>query len=91
MEIDESIQTKRVNYMNRPFSDPNTPQKRILNSDNYPHKQQRMYSLQTGPESSNKNYSEVCQEEIVEEDFASESEEDFQANFMTAASLAFHT
>lgn len=91
MEIDESIQTKRVNYMNRPLPDPNTPQKRILSSDNYPHKQQRMYSLQTGQESSNKNYSEVCQEEIGEEDFASESEEDFQANFMTAASLAFHT
>lgn len=92
MEVDESLQTKQVNYMNRPtYNANNVPHKRHFNSDNYPHKQQRINTLQTEEDPSLIEYTSDPEEAIDDGYIDAEFEENPELNFMTEASLAFHT
>lgn len=88
MEVDESIQTKRVNYMNRPAENP--VGKRNYSSDNYPYKQQRVYNLETTNNYSAEDDIQLCKDEL-EEDSTEYDDEETEVNFMTQASLAYHT
>lgn len=79
MEVDSSVQTRNVNYMNRP----NNGFKREPRSDNYnPRKQQRVHHMQSvGPET---------QEEVEPADLPYEGPS--PENFMAGASFpAYHT
>lgn len=93
MEVDPSIRTRRINYMNRPFE--SYPYKRYNDSDSYPHKTQRINVLETNEESTYEEYmrahdSEIC-EDYLENNTTEIDEENAELNFMKGASLAYHT
>lgn len=77
MDVDQSVQTRHVNYMNRPQK--SNPFKRRAKSDNYPNKQQRLYNTQLIDQGSEEGYNEVAQENLEDE-----------INFMTDAYPAYH-
>lgn len=78
MEVDNSVQTKNVNYMNRP----NNPFKREASSDSYPRKQQRFYHMEAITDQDPESPETV--------DTAAEGPSD--ENFMVGASFpAYHT
>lgn len=77
MDVEQSMQSRRVNYMNRPAAF-----KRNARSENIgnPFKQQRLYNTQL---------QEDLDEEIAESD--NNNTEDSEINFMSEASLqAYH-
>lgn len=96
MEVDKSIQSRQINYMNRPEN------KRFNGSDNLPRKQQRLFATDVAldqefetnesqkEEQLNERYLEAYEEiegwndDAVNEDLA-------ELNFTTEASLAYHT
>lgn len=89
MEIDRSIQTKQVNYMNRPNGN-NYPLKRDNDSGNYPQKQQRLNYLDT-EELSSEEYLQTCENEMSDECSEEIDQESQEINFMTQASLVYLT
>lgn len=89
MEIDQSIQTKRVNYMNRPAYQNNQPPKVEHPSYGETQRQQRIYHLETQEE---EEYNQLVNENTDIEAFEDEPEEiNSEVNFMEKASLAYHT
>lgn len=90
MEVDPSMQTKQVNYMNRPTNN-NYAYKRDHGSDNHPYKQQRINTLETGDGPSEEEYSQTLENEAGEEYAGLCEEEEPEVNFMTGASLAYLT
>ena len=86
MDVDRSIQTRQVNYMNRPHQD-NNLFKRKAGSANFPAKQQRLYHLTPGNVHPTEEEYLVTisenQEEVAPRNF------DESENFMEGASPAF--
>lgn len=77
MEVDNSVQSRHVNYMNRPQG--NNPFKRRAASERYPNKHQRLYNVQTDNEPPVESYNEAAQDAVEDE-----------VNFMTDAYPAYH-
>lgn len=85
MEIDRSIQSRQVDYMNRLTN--NHPMKRFNTSDDIGQKHQRIYNLETQEKGSYEEYMEHCTDAAEDE-----LDQEFpEVNFMTEASLAFPT
>lgn len=96
MEVDQSVQTRQVNYMNRPNNQPREQQSdQMQRKENtygsFRNKQQGLYHMET-PNNEYEDYIEQYSDrEDLEETDAEVAEENAQLNFMTAASLAYHT
>lgn len=90
MEVDKSLQTRQIDYINRPGYN-QSHYRRYNNSENYPRKQQRVIILETEDEPSYEDYVETRDDEISEECLQEVDDENPELNFMTEASLAFHT
>ena len=92
MEVDESMKTRKVNYMNRPnYQNPNL--KRELNSDvniRTP-KQQRVFHLEQYDAGEAEPYEQYIENYSDKDDEDSEEEDNNEVNFMKEASLAYHT
>lgn len=85
MEVDRSIQSRHVDYINRPGE---TKKKQ----SNYPENLQKMYNIESRQEEP--TYEEYMRQLEInyEEDFQIQEEENTpEVNFMTEASLAYHT
>lgn len=99
MEVDQSIQTKQVNYMNKPnynqqtYTPANYNNRFRNSSDNYQAKRQRLYNLETQDEAEYLEDYEEEDEEGNDQDceIVQPEEESSEVNFMTKASLAYHT
>ena len=78
MDIDHSVQTRNVNYMNRPRD--NNPFKRKALSEKYAQKQQRLFHTETCNDEV-ANYEQVALENLNEDD---------EVNFMMDAYPAYH-
>lgn len=97
MEVDKSIQSRQINYMNRPEN--NSVPKRFNGSDNLPRKQQRLFA--TDVVADQDSIEEDNDENILNEEYFKASqnawdddgnnEELAELNFTTQASLAYHT
>lgn len=79
MDVDRSMQSRNVNYMNRPRGSNPFSFKRKTKSENYPQKQQRLYHMEMREEEPIVDYDELAQEEVQDE-----------VNFMKDAHPAFH-
>ncbi|CAD7001357.1 unnamed protein product [Ceratitis capitata] len=64
MEVDPSVQTRNVNYMNRP-----NPFKRSARSENFPRKHQRLFH--TVPDASEQDHDEEKESDKKPDDFLS--------------------
>lgn len=95
MDVDRSIQTRQVNYMNRPAAFPtsNTTAKRENNSEGHVRKQQRVFHIET--QSEDPQYEDYIQQFSDYEDHQDEEEqcdeENAELNFMTEASPVYLT
>lgn len=91
MEIDRSIQSKQINYMNRPG--PSMENKRPPDSHNYPRKQQRLYNMLSQEEDDYENQNSPDDPNDIDDEYEQQqvNEENLELNFMTKASLAYHT
>lgn len=92
MEVDPSIKSRHVNYMNRPEK---SPLPSSANSSNIPRKQQRLFNTETmenceeyTTQDERDAEFEEDEENLDMEDYDGEYEEN-QINFMTEASLAY--
>lgn len=88
MDVDRSLQSRQVNYINRPSIE------KLNESHNYPRKQQRLYNMLT-TEEGDLNEEQYTQHAITEVEYDQEgteiNEENVELNFMKNASVAFHT
>lgn len=99
MDIDPSLHSHRVNYMNRPEARPEAgPPTRPSNySSNIPRKQQKLFNIgtQEEPYEEAQEYEEPQEFETTHEyqepQEYEENQECEEVNFMTSASLAYHT
>lgn len=89
MEVDPSVQTKQINYINRPSESNINAMKRGNNSDGNIRKQQRMYHIET--QYDEPSYEDYTQYDDYKEDEEIIPEENPEINFMTQASLAYLT
>lgn len=89
MDIDKSIQTRQVNYMNRPAQSSPVSLKRENTTEEQARKQQRIYHIET--EQDENGYSDYIQHYSDYEEDEALMEENPEVNFMTGASLAYHT
>lgn len=93
MEVDPSVKSRHINYMNRPEK---SPLPNPANSSNIPRKQQRLFNTEVFESEQfpdqNLDY-EVYDEDEDNSDLANDDEEydKNQLNFMTQASLAYLT
>lgn len=92
MDVDRSVQTRQVNYMNRPAAN-NIAGKRDNDSEGHARKQQRLFHVETsGEDSQFQNYVEQFSDyEEYQEEEEREDEVNAELNFMTAASPAYPT
>lgn len=79
MEVDRTVQSRQVNYVNRPKFE-NNPFKRRANSDNFQNKQQRLYNIEAEDDGDLEEY-HACAEDATSEEI----------NFMTGGHPAYHT
>lgn len=77
MEVDRSVQSRQVNYMNRPQG--NNPFKRRARSEVYPNKQQRLFNIEVTDEQPEEAYLDAASDAVGDE-----------INFMTDAFPAYH-
>ena len=96
MDVDKSIQSRQINYMNRPEN--NIMPKRFNGSDNLPRKQQRLFATNviTDQDTINEDEENPLNEEYFkayQESWDNDGNNDDLAelNFTTEASLAYHT
>lgn len=91
MDIDRSVQTRQVNYMNRPAIE--AGMSRISEPGNFPRKPQRLFNIitQDSEEGSEDEIYDQHSTEGVEYNEPETNEENLELNFMEAASAAFHT
>lgn len=91
MSIDPSVQTKQVNYINRPNYPNNQTFKREISNHNEPRKLQRLHHMETQQEDED-HYNELVEDYLENEvNDEEQPEENPEINFMMEASLAFHT
>jgi hypothetical protein len=91
MSIDPSVQTKQVNYINRPNYPNNQTFKREISNHNEPRKLQRLHHMETQQEDED-HYNELVEGNLENEvNDEEQPEENPEINFMMEASLAFHT
>lgn len=96
MDIDPSLQSRQINYMNRPPQQAQQSQQAFKRENSYynePRRQQRVYHIETQEEGDNDEYSQLLSEkaDIEELEDEEEIEENAELNFMMGASLAYHT
>lgn len=87
MDVNRSIQTKQVNYMNRPHYQNNNLKRKNQIDDSF-ERHQGIYHIEPTYDAYDQHYSEA---QDYEEKVDQAEDEKPELNFMTEASLAFHT